>query len=121
MVINLKNFWDFPSKKRIAILVKTLKEFTSSKEQPAKLWLQLLELMSSTRKFVPGVRLRRKPFQFALRQAWDMLSQSNKTLVVVHLSLLEDMIWWRCVCRMSKGLFFKQWNPDLALFSDTRP
>ena len=69
MTIDSMTFWVSPAQKRIEKAYKTFERFTSSELMPARSWLQLLGHMSDLEKFVPGARLRMRPYQHFLKKA----------------------------------------------------
>ena len=118
MKIDSRTFWASPLEKRVTATLKTISEFRASSSQPAKLWMKLLGHMSSLEKFIPGARLRMRPFQFALQKLWNRAVQSDKTLISISQDLLQELSWWDNKDRLIAGISLLPKNPDLALFSD---
>ena len=70
MEINSLSFWVSPSEKRWLKALKMFQRCSLLEAMPLRSWLQMLGHMSDLEKFVPGARLRMRPFQFFIRRVW---------------------------------------------------
>ena len=116
VVINTQSFVASPSPDRISRLLSTAGEFRSSASPPARLWLSLLEMLSSLAHLVPGGRLRMRSLQLCLNRSWDHVDLSVPVAWTV--SCLQDLQWWLHLSRLSQGVSLCQVSPSLDFWSE---
>ena len=90
--------------------------FLSCENQPAKSWLELLGVLSSLTRLIPGGRLRMRLFQFVLHRAWDRLDP--EALVRWSPEIRQDLLWWLDRERLEFVISLEQVSPQLDLWSD---
>ena len=77
VILDSINFRASPAQKRVDKLLSIGDMFLSSMEQPAKSWLELLEVLSSLTQLIPGGRLWMRSFQFVLHRVWDRVNPDS--------------------------------------------
>ena len=90
--------------------------------RPARLFLQLLGLMTSSILLVPYARLYMRPFQLHLHARWKARYQSLQHPVLITRHLLPHVQWWSNVINLSAGLsWLKNRRSLLAVDLPTNP
>ena len=118
MEIDTVRFWVSPTQKRIDKALEIYREFWCSDLMPARSWLRMLGHMASLEKFVPGARLRMRPFQFYLKKVWRRDWHLKDVLVPVPQDLKRNLAWWLVRERLERGLSLATKDPQLLLFTD---
>ena len=109
--------WAYPAQKRFNHLLSIGSLFLSCMDQPAKPWLELIEMLSSLTLLIPRVRLRMQSFQFALHQAWDHLGP--KAFVRWSSEIHQDFFWWLDRERRELVISPEQVSSQLDLWSNS--
>ena len=116
VILNSLSFRASPALKRVKKLLSIGDVFLSCAKQPVSSWLELLGVLSSMIKLVPGGRLRMRALQLALRRQWDHVDQS--ILVEWSQEVRQDLDWWLDRERLELGISLEQVSPQLELWSD---
>ena len=85
---------------------------------PARSWLRMLGHMADLERFVPGARLRMRPFQHYIKRVWRRELHGLDILIPFPANLKGGLVWWLDEARMKKGISLEQKTPELQLFSD---
>ena len=85
---------------------------------PLRSWLRMLGHMTDLEKFVPGARLRMRPFQYFLRRVWCGDSRQLDLVIPFPAELRASLAWWSDEEKLRKGVSLEQVFPDLQMFSD---
>ena len=86
--------------------------------RPARLFLRLLGLMTSSILLVPYARLYMRPFQLHLHARWKARYQSLQHPVLITRDLLPHVQWWSNVVNLSAGLSWLRNRRSLLLTTD---
>ena len=116
VLLDFVSFRASPAQKRVDKLLSISDVFLSCENQPARSWLELLGVLSSMTRLIPGRRLRMRSFQFVLYHAWDLLDP--KALVRWSPENRQDLLWWLDRERLKFGISLEQVSPQLDLWSD---
>ena len=85
---------------------------------PLRSWLRMLGHMADLEKFVPGARLRMRPFQYFIRRVWCGDSHQLDLVIPFPSELRKGLAWFMEEERIKKGISLEQVSPDLQMFSD---
>ena len=116
MTLQLSPLRAFPSQARVHKALSLVAELESFRQQPRKLWLSLLSVMSSLSTVVPGSRLRMRALQLRLHVAGSGLQDDD--LVSWDDSCLPDLRWWSVAAHLVVGVPLDLPQPDLVLYTD---
>ena len=74
--------------------------------------------MADLERFVPGARLRMRPFQHYIKRVWRREWHGLDILIPFPEKLKGGLVWWLDEARIKKGVSLEQKTPELQLFSD---
>ena len=107
-----------PSLDRVSRLKGLLNCFFIENRLKARMFLKLLGHMTSLEKLVPWSRIRIRPVQFYLQDAWEP-ERDLEQWIVTSAELGLSLQWWRLDDNLRKGQRIRDPQPDLLLFSDS--
>ena len=116
VILDSISFRVSPALKRVEKLLSIGDVFLSCEKQPVSSWLELLGVLSSVIRLVPGGWLRMRSLQFTLRRSWDQVDQSALVLWTPEIRL--DLERWLDRERLELGVALDQVSPQLDLWSD---
>ena len=118
MDIDSLSFWVSPNQKRWARAWSMFKECSALELMPLRSWQRMLGHMADLERFVPGARLRMRPFQFFIRRALCGGSHQLDVMIPFPSELRAGLAWWLEEGKLGKGVSLEQVSPDVQMFSD---
>ena len=106
----------FPTQARIQRVHCLVEEFSSSPEQPLRLWRSLLGVLSSLSTLIPGSRLRMQSLQHCLLVSCPL--DSPTASVSWDASCRRDLQWWSVPSHLGVGVNLSLPHPNVVLYTD---
>ena len=105
-----------PAEERIVKLQTSVCKFLNKTVHTARVWQEVIDLLVTMEKLVPGGRLRIRPLQFELAKQWKQGIQDQNCLVKITQEVVQAVEWWSQLSNVQRGAQLTSFKRDSTNF-----